>query len=340
MTNAVNISQVGSNNTTFRNRIINGAMSFWQRATTYSGTPNPATYTSSDRWNFYSASPITASRSTDVASGFQYSLKLQRPNAATTTNNLYTLQVIESTNMLDLQSQSVTVSFWAKAGANFSASSSVLNFAVNTGTVADQGSASAIGGWTGNAYPIITTATLTTTWTRYTATGAVASNALEMGVLFWFTPTGTAGADDSVYITGVQLEAGSAASPFEYRSYGTELALCQRYYTKSFETNTAPGTATSLGVIPICIYLSGNFTWQLGGTFIVPMRSAPTVSYWDANGNASKVSYLGNGTTTFNNNVALASGGPFNASTSGFTFQSNVSTNGTYFIQYTASAEL
>jgi hypothetical protein len=249
----------------FKNRIINGAMSFWQRATTYSGTPSAVTYTSADRWAFYSASPITASRSTDVAAGFQYSIKLQRPNAATTTNNLYTLQVIESTNMLDLQSQAVTISFWAKAGANFSASSSILNFAVNTGTVADQGSATAIGGWTGNAYPIITTATLTTTWTKYTATGTIASNALEMGVLFWFGPTGTAGADDSVYITGVQLEKGSTATSFDYRPYGTELQLCQRYLPAYNGTGTiATGHAYSTTVALIF------------PQFQVPPRTPPT----------------------------------------------------------------
>ena len=47
-------------------------------------------------------------------------------------------------------------------------------------------------------------------------------------------PTGTAGADDSIYITGVQLEKGSTVTSFDYRPYGTELALCQRYYEKTY----------------------------------------------------------------------------------------------------------
>ena len=305
----------------FKNRIINGAMGIWQRSTSYSGTPNPSAYGSADRWAFYSGSPITASQSTSVPSGFQYSLKLQRPNAATTTVNLYALQVIESNNMIDLQGQSVTLSFWAKAGANFSASSSALNFAVNTGTVADQGSASAIGGWTGNAYPIITTATLTTTWTRYTATGTVASNALEMGVLFWFTPTGTAGADDSVYITGVQLEKGSTATSFDYRPYGTELALCQRYFVELFgKTN---------GYQPLGI---GNTYSTTQGSYLiylpVPMRtSSPSLTtagniYFQNLGNINISSFAG----PYSQSATIVEGD--------FTMTSAVTTNTTSFMRF------
>jgi hypothetical protein len=216
----------------FKNRIINGAMSFWQRSTTYSGTPAAGTYGSVDRWSIYSATAMAANRSTDVPSGqgFQYSLRLQRPAAATTTNAIYSFQVIESVNMLDLAGQSVTVHFWAKAGANLSSTSSQLGTGVITGTVADQGSVNALGSWTGSAVSGSLLQSLTTTWTKYSYTVTVAANALEMNLYFAFVPTGTAGADDAVYITGVQLEKGSTATAFDYRPYGTELQLCQRYY--------------------------------------------------------------------------------------------------------------
>jgi hypothetical protein len=64
------------------------------------------------------------------------------------------------------------------------------------------------------------------------------------------------------YITGVQLEAGTTASPFEYRQYGTELALCQRYYQKLAGFTGVGGSATDLALsIP----------------FTLPMRSSPSV---------------------------------------------------------------
>jgi len=204
-----------------KNRIINGAMQVWQRGTSYSGNPSltNVAYGSADRWCFYSSSTMATSQSSSVPSGFQYSLKVQRPASATTTNALYAFQVVETNNMVDLANQSVTLSFWAKAGANFSASGNILNVFVNTGTVADQGSAIGLGGWTGFASPISTTQAITTTWTRYTFTGTVASNALELDVGMYFTPTGTAGADDSIYITGVQLEVGSTASNLFLANY-------------------------------------------------------------------------------------------------------------------------
>jgi hypothetical protein len=303
--------------TGFKNRIINGAMNVWQRGTSYSGTPSTTTYGSADRWGFFSVSPLTASQSTSVPSGFQYSLKLQRPNAAVTTVNLYALQVVESNNMIDLQGQSVTLSFWAKAGANFSASSNTLNFAINSGTVADQGANSSVGGgWTGSTYPIITTATLTTTWTKYTATGTIPSNSLEVSSLFWFTPTGTAGADDAVYITGVQLEKGSTATSFDYRPYGTELALCQRY---------ALGFTTSQGLGAGLWYLAGYVIHQT--QFPVQMRSAPTITTNTAVGRfyivgTSVNSTAGNITIT----VASISGCEFLTTVSGGTAGQGTST--------------
>jgi hypothetical protein len=137
------------------------------------------------------------------------------------------MQTIETANCYDLAGQQVTISFWAKAGANFSAASSNLNVQVATGTAADQGGVSYYT-WTGFS-GFTNTQPITTTWTKYSFTGTIGSGVLEVAVLFYFVPVGTAGADDAVYITGVQLEAGSAASPFEYRDYGRELIMCQRY---------------------------------------------------------------------------------------------------------------
>jgi len=65
--------------------------------------------------------------------------------------------------------------------------------------------------------------------TRYQFTGVAPSNASQLGVLMSFTPSGTAGADDSFSVNGVQLEIGPAASPFERIDAQVVLEICQRY---------------------------------------------------------------------------------------------------------------
>jgi hypothetical protein len=184
------------------------------------------------------------------------------------------------------------------------------------------------------------TGTYTLNWTG-TATATVAGNAVAKGG----NVSITGGTDTTVRFSSgtfslVQFEPGTVATPFERRSYGQELALCQRYYQKSYETGTAPGTATSAGISFVGIYNPGVNTWNLGIQFVGSMRTAPSISYWDAAGNASKSSYTGNGNTTFVNNNSTAASGPFNISTSGLTWQLTASTIGTYYVQYTASAEL
>ena len=220
-----------------RNRLINGGMQIWQRNTTFSlpsGTITSANNYTSDRWMCYSggSSPAhTVTRSTDVpSSSFQYSLKNQRNNGATATGTTYTVQFIESLNCFDLSGQTATLSFWAKAGANYSATSSLLIVSVGTGTTADQGySVLAGAGWAGYATPLSTSATVTTSWQKFSFTFTFGSGVQEAFVMFGNSTTGTAGADDSYYITGVQLEAGPIPTTFEFRPYGMELALCQRY---------------------------------------------------------------------------------------------------------------
>jgi hypothetical protein len=89
----------------------------------------------------------------------------------------------------------------------------------------------------------------------YSATGAVSL-------------VGTSGA--TLYITGVQLEKGSTATSFDYRPYGTELALCQRYY---FKSNTATGTPSLISNVAFAGGYIGTMV-----SFPVQMRNAPTVN--------------------------------------------------------------
>ena len=236
--------QSSLNYTGFKNRIINGAMGIWQRGTTYALTTSIA-YGSVDRFaglQYTAANGVLAQVASGLT-GFTYALKVGRNNAATGIGIVEIAQAIESSNSMDLQGNTVTISFWAKAGANFSATSSLITVQLVSGTGTDQSVIAQVGGsWTGVTYPINTTQAITTTWTRYSLTGTMPSNTNQVGIQIYYTPVGTAGADDSLYITGVQLEKGSTATSFDYRPYGTELILCQRYLPAF--TNTVSGTYT------------------------------------------------------------------------------------------------
>jgi hypothetical protein len=283
-----------------KNRIINGAMNVWQRGTSITVGSASYTYTA-DRYKVYSANTsTTVSRSTSVpttaGSLFQYSFQLQRPNGNTGTNVLFMTQFIETANCYDLAGQSVTLSFWVKKGANYSGGNIAVQ--VMTGTVADQGGDPY--SWTGLGFAIAdSTYSPTTSWTRVTYTGTIASNALEVAPTIAYTPTGTAGADDSLYITGVQLEVGSTATPFERRLYGQELANCQRY----FEISGATG-ATSNPNYHGTLY-DPTSTLYLGQVqFQVTKRTAPTMAV--GAGSTGAVSIIGISSFFFTRSAAAA----------------------------------
>jgi hypothetical protein len=160
-------------------------------------------------------------------------MRVQRTAGSTSTAVAYVGQVIETANCQDLAGQSVTVSFYATAGSNFSASGSVINCNVYGGTGEDQGwVALNTGSWTGFTSLMTLSQAITTTRTRYSVTATLPSGIKEIAIRFDVAGAGTAGANDWFQITGVQLEAGSTATDFERRPIGTELALCQRYYLK------------------------------------------------------------------------------------------------------------
>lgn len=225
----------------FRNTIINGGMDVWQRGSSGVAISNGVIATAflADRWCSYRpASGSTQSRVTAGLDGFQYALRMQRDSGNTSVAALYMNQSIETNTMLKLANKQVTLSFYARAGANYSASGSLFGARVVAGTGTDINIIYT--GVTGGSEPVSTTPVLTTSWQRFTATGLIPSGTTAGGVYFFFTPTGTAGTNDYVDITGVQLEQNLQPTPFEQRPYGVELALCQRYYFRKKASTTAP----------------------------------------------------------------------------------------------------
>jgi len=287
-----------------KNRIINGAMQIWQRGTTFTISGSAGNSFTTDRWwgvSSVSGASATYSQSSSVptvttGNAFQYSMKVQRNSGVTGTGAINLTQIIESINMYDLAGQTVTLSFWIKSGANYSGST--VTPVVQTGTVADQGNASFYS-WTGVAYPIAQTITPTTTWTKYSYSGTIASNALEIGVAFNSgTFTGTAGADDSFYVTGVQLEIGSTATPFERRLYGHELILCERYYEKSYDYATVPGTAgVAYGMQYQYVARStpNGYAYYITRYKTMKRIPVPTITIYSYNGTSGQVSNADSG---------------------------------------------
>ena len=183
---------------------------------------------------------------------------------------LYLQYNAETADSYRFAGQTVTLSFYAKAGANYSSASSVLNVLWQSGTGTDQ---TILNGFTGASSLANTTATLTTSWQRFSYTATVSSSATQLGLQLYYTPVGTAGAADNFEITGVQMELGSVATQFK-RSNGSggtiqgELAACQRYYTRW----TADQSYSIFGAGMTISTTKGYFTLY----FPVQMRTAPT----------------------------------------------------------------
>lgn len=273
-----------------KNAIINGGMDIWQRGTSITGS-NSYVY-NADRWEGYLASTysITQIDVSSLLNNFQYGLRAQRAASQTTTNYFNVEQGLETETIMPLRGNLVTVSFWARCGANFSATSSQMGVTIFCGTGTER--VRNVTAYTNETTPLNTNATLTTTYQKFTFTStAIPTTTTQMALTFSAYPTGTAGANDYFEITGVQLELGSSATPFS-RAGGTiqgELANCQRYYWRQTATGAYSNFAFGMS--------NGTTT---NGDFVlrmpVTMRTTP-----------SSVEYANLSVTDFNANIAVTS---------------------------------
>jgi hypothetical protein len=255
-----------------RNAMINGGCEIAQRGTAAVTLTAASFLYPVDRMFVGRSSGTTGATAQQISSttltGFNNAVRVQRTAGNTSTNDLYIGQSLETLNSTPLAGQTVTLSFYARAGANYSAASSNLAVRLYSGTGTDQ---SGLGSaFTGSATPISSSQVITTSWVRYSFTAAVSSAATQLQFLAFYTPSGTAGAADYVDITGVMLEVGSQVSPF-VRAGGSlqaELAMCQRYYWRAGgDSNYQPygvGTGQTSSIAQLMIQNP------------VPMRVAPT----------------------------------------------------------------
>ena len=221
------------------NPVLNSSMQVWQRGTSFTLASSAITYTA-DRWAGYRAA--TGATVTRQATGdttnlpfIQYCTRVARDSGNTSTSRISFGQSWESINSIPFAGKTVTFSFYARKGANFSAS---VDAVLLSGTGTDQNYVNGLTG--GNNVGVVSSA-LTTTWARYSVTGTVPTNATQLATYFQFDPTGTAGAADYIEVTGVQVDVGSVALPYRSTT-GTiqgELAACQRYYYRATSDENA-----------------------------------------------------------------------------------------------------
>ena len=274
-----------------RNRIINGDMRIDQRNAGASVTPADDAYTL-DRWNvgLTQSSKFSVQQSTTAPTGFANSLLVTSLSAYTVgSGDLFRVtQKIEGFNFSDLGwgtagAQSVTLSFWVRSSLTGTFGGSLQNNAFN------------------RSYPFSYTISAANIWEYKTVTisgditGTWIGSTNGIGVRLNFSlgtgssSSGTAGAwaaaglvaptgatsvvgtnGATFYITGVQLEAGSVATPFERRSYGQELALCQRYYWRRQDSSFNS---------PFVSMLNYSSTDSRGLLTYATMRTAPTFGF-------------------------------------------------------------
>jgi hypothetical protein len=279
-----------------RNRIINGAMTFDQR---YAGSANsaPAGYNYVlDRWQVTAtqASKFTVQRdsSANTVAGFTNSMKIVSSSAYTvgTGESFYISQKIEGYNVADLRwgtanAKPVTLSFWVRSSLTGTFGGSFWNNLTDR-LYAFTYTISAADTWEQKFVTI--NGDTTGTWETTNQVGMYVNfvigcaSGTQGTAGIWqaastnaYFPTGstnvvsTSGA--TWYVTGVQLEAGTTPTPFEYRQYGTELALCQRYYQQYNSTGDNAGF--------ICNAYNDTSSRAFGVIqFPVIMRTSPTLT--------------------------------------------------------------
>jgi len=304
-TNTALRTLISDNTFGYKNRIINGDMRIDQRN---AGATKQITATNdytTDRWRAIAtgAGRMDFARSTSTPpTGFSHFLRMTvgvADNSLTSTDEYFISQRIEGFNIADLlfgsaSAKAVTLSFWVRSSLTGAFSGALRN---------------AAGGALNRSYPFSYTISAASTWEQKTVTltadtsGTWTTDAsIGVEVCFcvgaatgqlgtanaWTGPTAVSGVTGTTNVmatvsntfdlTGVQLEKGTVATGFDVRSHQQELALCQRYFCKTFPVGTAPVTgASSIG----CLSQNGRellLSFTKDWRFPVTMRASPTVT--------------------------------------------------------------
>lgn len=278
------------------NPILNSSFDIWARGTSISVAASTTFQYSADRWalstNANQASTVSRQATGDTTNlpFIQYCSRVQRNSGQTGAAYQDFYYGFDTASAIPLAGKTITLSFYARRGSNYSATSNLLKVRVYTGTGTDQNFAT---GYTGNAEALNTDVTLTTTWQRFTTSVAIGATITEFATLFTNITTGTASTNDYYEITGVQYDIGSVALPYR-RNAATiqgETSACQRYYLKSYNQATAPATASNTVGNFAYSAISTTSTHNRGNVrFPVAMRTTPTITiYSTSTGTSAKI---------------------------------------------------
>jgi hypothetical protein len=292
-----------------------------QRATSVASITT-ANYYTADRYDTQNTTLGTWTQSVEndapTGSGFRKSLKMLCTTADSSPaagDQLRIRQQIEGQNLQQIAkgtsaAQQLTLSFWVKANVtgtyivgfqdldnsryiskSYTISASgvweykTITFPADTTGAFDNDNAASLSlqFWLA-AGSDFTSGTLQTTW----ASDTLANRAVGQVNL--------ASATNNYWqVTGVQLEVGDTATPFEFKPYGQDLLECQRYFQKSFAEGTYAGAATSVGM-RTGYSQSTSFAAAFSGVFATQMRGAPTITLYDSTGASGKITSINDGT--------------------------------------------
>ena len=213
--NGVNLGQLGN-----RNLIINGAMQVAQRGTSQTSS----SYGSVDRWYIYSSGGTFTQNTSSPPEGFSHYLTCTSATGSFIISQAIELPATGSAGVF-YNGQTITISYYAKSTSAGDALYNPMSFRNGATSITDLVSVESDSSDTN---------VLTTSWARYSKTYTIGVSPHANNTCLVIQPRTSDAPSGDISITGVQLEAGDTATPFEHRSYGQELALCQRYYQNSW----------------------------------------------------------------------------------------------------------
>jgi hypothetical protein len=302
-----------------KNYLINGGFAVAQRGASFTstgGANNDDAYTL-DRWYILSdgndAIDVTQDTTTVPTNG-QFAIAL---DVETVNKKFGIATIIENKDVIGLVGNTVTFSFKAKVSATTKLDNVKAAIVAWSGT-ADTVTSDIVSAWgaEGTNPTLIANATyentpanlnLTTSYATYSITAAVDTASTQNLILFIWSDVTDTTAGDFLYIAESKLELGSTATAFVYsgQTFQGEVAACQRYYEKSYEIQTAPGTVTLTSIYTspgsnfnTTSFISGNVQYR------VNKRVNPTLTFYDRAGNVGKCSRSVPGTgNTDNQNI-------------------------------------